>query len=61
MISEEERRLPLCEEESLVGVRVKVRRGPGLPGREDPGEDNVSGLGLVRDRKESGPASRREG
>jgi hypothetical protein len=36
MISEEERRLPLCEEERLVGVRVKVRRGPRLPGREDP-------------------------
>jgi hypothetical protein len=36
MISEEERRLPLCEEESLVGVRVKVSGGPGSPGGKIP-------------------------
>ena len=49
-ISEEERRLPLTEEESLVRVRVQVTRGPGLSGRKDPGENNVSSLRLVRRR-----------
>ena len=40
-VTELERRLSVGDIERLVGVRVQVKRRPGLPGRERPDLDDV--------------------